>query len=211
LPDAERHLRAGDWKGWRLDEFLGIDVHHSTLGILGMGRIGQAVARRARGFEMTVLYHNRTRLDAATEQTCNASYVGFAELLERCDILAVLTPYSAATHHLIGAAQLARMKRSAIIINTARGGVVDDDALIAALGSRRIAAAGLDVFEGEPAFDRRFLTLDNVVLTPHIASASAATRRRMAMLAAENLVAALTTATPANLVNADAVLGRDRR
>jgi gluconate 2-dehydrogenase len=206
LTESERYLRDGRWDGWKLEQFLGCDVHGATLGILGMGRIGQAVARRARGFDMSVLYHNRTRLDATIERACNASYAGFDELLERCDILSILTPYSAATHHLIGAPQLARMRRSAILINTARGGVVDDDALIAALGSGQIAAAGLDVFEGEPAFDRRFLDLNNVVLTPHIASASAATRHRMAMLAAENMVAALTTGRPANLVNPEALV-----
>jgi gluconate 2-dehydrogenase len=206
LTEAERHLRAGRWDGWRLDEFLGSDVHHATLGIVGMGRIGRAVARRARGFDMTVLYHNRTRLDVATERACNASYVDLDGLLARSDIVSVLTPYSPATHHLIGAAQLARMRPTAMLINTARGGVVDDEALIAALADRRIAAAGLDVFEGEPAFDRRFLELDNVVLTPHIASASATTRRRMAMKAAENLVAALTAGRPLDLVNPEALV-----
>jgi gluconate 2-dehydrogenase len=205
LCEAERHLRAGRWDGWRLEEFLGADVHHATLGILGMGRIGQAVARRARGFEMTVLYHNRNRLPPAVEQECRATHVGFDELFARSDILVVMTPYSPATHHLVDAAALARLRPNAILVNTARGGVIDDGALIEALKARRVAAAGLDVFEGEPAFDRRFLELDNLVLTPHVASASAATRRRMAMLAAENLVAALTTGQPPNLVNAKAV------
>lgn len=201
LTEAEAWLRAGEWKGWKLKQFLGRDVHGATLGILGMGRIGQAVARRARGFDMTVLYHNRTRLAPEIERSVNASYVGFDELLAQADILTLNVPYSPATHHLIGAAQLARMKSSAILINVARGGVVDDKALVAALKDGRIAAAGLDVYENEPKFLPEFLTLKNVVLAPHIASSTESTRRKMAMTAAQNLVAALTTGKPPNLVN----------
>ena len=201
LSAAERSLRAGEWSGWKLKQYLGTDVHHATLGILGMGRIGQAVARRARGFEMTVLYHNRTRLAPEIERACGASHVGLDELLARADILTLHVPYSRATHHLIGAAQLARMKPGAILINAARGGVVDDVALIAALKSARLAAAGLDVFESEPAPNPEFLDLSHVVLTPHIASATTATRRAMAMLAARNLVAALTTGRSPNWLN----------
>ena len=200
VTEAEYYVRAGKWTGWKLKQFLGTDVHHATLGILGMGRVGQAVARRARGFDMTVLYHNTRRLSAEVEKSCHAAYVSLDDLLARSDILTVHTPYSPATHHLLGAAQIAKMKPGAILINAARGGVVDDAALIAALQQGKISGAGLDVFENEPALHPDFLKLANVVLTPHIASSSEATRRRMAMLAAENLVAALTTGKPPNLL-----------
>ena len=201
LSEAERYLRAGQWSGWKLKQFLSVDVHHATLGILGMGRIGQAVARRARGFDMTVLYHNTRRLSAEVEKSCHAAYVTKDELLARADILSLHMPYSSMTHHIIGASELTRMKPSAILINAARGGVVDDAALIDALKQGTIAAAGLDVFENEPALNAEFLKLPNVVLTPHIASSSTATRRRMAMTAAENLVAALTSGRAPNWLN----------
>jgi len=200
VTESERYLRAGEWKGWKLEQFLGTDVHHATLGILGMGRIGQAVARRARGFDMTVLYHNTRRLSAEVEKSCHAAYVSKDELLARADILTIHLPYSPATHHIMSAPELAKMKPGAILIHAARGGVVDDTALVEALKRGTIAAAGLDVFENEPALNPEFLKLDNVVLTPHIASSTATTRRRMAMMAAENLVAALTTGHPPNLL-----------
>jgi gluconate 2-dehydrogenase len=201
LTEAEAWLRAGQWHGWQLRQFLGAEVHGATLGIVGMGRIGQAVARRARGFDMPVLYYNRTRLAPEVERACHATYAGLDELLARSDIVTVHTPYSAQSHHLIGAAQLARMKPSAILIHAARGGVVDDVALIAALKHGTIAAAGMDVYENEPKLDPEFLQLKNVVLAPHIASATTRTRKKMAMLAAENLVAALSGARPPNLLN----------
>lgn len=201
VTESEAWLRAGHWSGWKLKQFLGTDVHHATLGILGMGRIGQAVARRARGFDMTLLYHNTRRLSAEVEKSCHAAYVSMDELLARADILTLHMPYSPATHHIIGAAELARMKSTAILINAARGGVVDDVALVEALKRGTLAAAGLDVFENEPTLNPEFLKLKNVVLTPHIASSTEATRRKMAMTAAENLVAALTTGKPPNLLN----------
>jgi gluconate 2-dehydrogenase len=201
VTEAEAWLRAGQWHGWKLKQILGTDVHHATLGILGMGRIGQAVARRAHGFDMTVLYHNTRRLSAEVEKSCHAAYVSMDELLARSDILTLHTPYSPATHHLIGAKELSRMKSTAILINAARGGVVDDTALVEALKRGTIAAAGLDVFENEPRLNPEFLNLKNVVLTPHIASSTEATRHKMAMTAAENLVAALTTGKPPNLLN----------
>ncbi|MEW6332034.1 MAG: D-glycerate dehydrogenase [Pseudomonadota bacterium] len=204
VTEAEQYLRAGHWTGWKLKQFLGTDVHHATLGILGMGRIGQAVARRARGFDMTVLYHKSRRLSAEVEKSCHAAYVDMDELLARADILTIHTPYSPATHHLLGAAQFAKMKPGAILIHAARGGVIDDAALLEALKRGPLAAAGLDVFENEPVLHPDFLKLSNVVLTPHIASSSEATRRRMAMLAAENLVAALTTGKPPNLLSVPA-------
>jgi len=211
VTEAEAALRAGEWKGWKLKQFLGQDVHHATLGIVGMGRIGQAVARRARGFDMKVLYHNTRRLDAGIEQACGAAYAGLDELLERADILTLHVPYSPTTHHLIGAKQLARMKPTALLVNAARGGVVDDGALLAALREGRLAGAGLDVFENEPALDPGFLALKNVVLTPHIASSTEATRRKMALMAAENLIAALTGQRPPNLLNPDALATASKR
>ncbi len=204
VTEAERYLREGQWTGWQLKQLLGVDVHHATLGIIGMGRIGQAIARRAQGFSMQVLYCNRSRLDAATERSLNARWVARDELLAAADFVVLMVPYSPATHHLIGAAELARMKPTAVLVNTARGGVVDDRALVEALQRRTIAAAGIDVFEGEPAFDRDFLALDNVVLAPHIASSSAATRRGMAMLAARNALAVLSGERPPNLLNPEA-------
>ncbi len=201
LTEAEAWLRAGEWKGWKLKQFLGVDVHGATLGIIGMGRIGQAVAQRARGFDMKVIYHSRHRVSEDVERKCHATYASLDELLGQSDIVSLHTPYSTATHHLIGAKELGQMKRTAILIHAARGGVVDDLALIDALKSGGIAAAGLDVYENEPKLNPEFLTFRNVVLAPHIASSTEQTRHRMAMLAAENLVAALTTGKPPNLLN----------
>ncbi len=201
ITETERRLRAGEWKkGFALQQWLGADVHHAHLGIIGMGRIGQAIARRAAGFDMRVSYHNRTRLGAEEEARLKVAYASKEEILAQSDFVVLMVPYSAATHHLIGEAELAQMKPSAILINTARGGVVDDVALVKALQEKRIAGAGGDVFENEPALNPAFLTLDNVVLTPHIGSATRATRMQMAALAAENLVAALSGKTPPNLI-----------
>jgi lactate dehydrogenase-like 2-hydroxyacid dehydrogenase len=208
LTEAEAWLRAGQWHGWKLKQFLGLDVQGATLGVIGMGRIGQAVARRARGFDMPVLYYNRKRLDPALERECNARHASLDELLAQSDIVTLHTPYSAESHHLIGAAQLAKMKKTAILIHAARGGVVDDAALIAALNNGTIAAAGMDVYENEPKFTPEFLKLANVVLAPHIASATTRTRRHMAMLAAKNLMTALSGQRPPNLLNPDALKPR---
>lgn len=188
--EAEKFLRAGQWKRWRYDMFAGTEVHGSTLGILGMGRIGQGVARRgAHGFGMKVIYHNRHRLEAEVEATCKARYVGLPELLDTSDHLVLVLPYTPEAHHLIGAAELARMKPTATLVNIGRGGLIDEDALALALKQGRLAAAGLDVFEGEPRVNPALLDLPNVVLTPHIASATVPTRRAMADLAADNLIA----------------------
>lgn len=198
ITESEHFLRAGKWTRWGHDMFAGADVHGATLGVLGMGRIGQAIARRAAlGFGMPVIYHNRSRLDAAVESTLGARYVGKDQLLRECDHLILVLPYGPASHHSIGAAELALMKATATLTNIARGGIVDDAALARALRERRIAAAGLDVFEGEPALHPDLLSLPNVVLTPHIASASLPTRRAMAHLAADNLIAALGAGTQA--------------
>jgi gluconate 2-dehydrogenase len=191
VTEAERYLRAGQWQGMSFHIMLGGDVYGRTLGIFGLGRIGQAIARRAAGFRMPVIYHNRSRVAAEIEQACAARYVERDTLLAEADFVVLAVPLSAQTRHLIGAAELARMKRDAYLINIARGGVVDDTALIAALREKRIAGAGLDVFEREPEVPAAMLALDNVVLTPHIGSASLATRRAMASLAVDNLIAAL--------------------
>jgi glyoxylate/hydroxypyruvate/2-ketogluconate reductase len=201
LTEAETYLRNGQWDGWKLKQFVGIDVHHATLGIFGFGRIGQVVARRAIGFEMKVIYHDVRRAAPEIEQTCRVNFVSKEELLEQADIVTLHVPFSPATHHLIGKQELGKMKPTAILINTSRGGVVDDSALIEALRKGTIAGAGLDVFENEPKLNPAFFELKNVVLTPHIASSSKATRFKMAMLAAQNLVAALTEKTPPNLLN----------
>jgi len=193
MTESEHYLRAGQWTKWSFDMFAGSDIHGATLGILGMGRIGQGIAKRgAHGFGMNVIYHNRSRLDAATEAACGARYVSKEELLKTADHLVLVLPYSAASHHAIGAAELAQMKPTATLVNIARGGIVDDAALAAALRDKRIAAAGLDVFEGEPKVHPDLLTVPNVVLTPHIASASVPTRIAMADLAADNLIAFFT-------------------
>jgi lactate dehydrogenase-like 2-hydroxyacid dehydrogenase len=201
LTEAEAYIRAGQWQGWHLKQLLGVDVHHATLGILGMGRIGQVIARRALGFEMRVIYHNRTRLAPDIERRLNATYVSKDELLAQADFVVLQMPYSPQTHHLIGEAELKTMKPGAILINSTRGGVVDDAALIRALKAGTIRAAGLDVFEGEPKLNPGFLELKNVVLAPHIGSSTEATRRAMAMTAAKNAVAALSGGTPPNLLN----------
>lgn len=192
ITEGERFLRAGRWDRWSYDMFIAPDVHGSTLGILGMGRIGQAIARRgALGFGMKVLYHNRSRLEPALEAPLAARWVDKSTLLRQADHLVLVLPYSADTHHTIAAAELAQMKPGATLTNIGRGGLVDEDALAQALREGRLAAAGLDVFEGEPRVNPALLALENVALTPHIGSASLATRRAMAELAADNLIAAL--------------------
>ena len=190
ITESEHFLRAGKWQKWSYDMFAGSDIHGSTLGIIGMGRIGQGIAKRgAHGFGMKVVYHNRSRLDAALEAECKASYLSKEELLRTADHVVLVVPYSPASHHTIGAAEIALMKPTATLVNIARGGIVDDAALAVALREKRIAAAGLDVFEGEPKVHPDLLTVPNVVLTPHIASATVPTRRAMADLAADNLIA----------------------
>ena len=189
LTEAEHFLRAGRWDRWSYDMLMGQDVHGSTLGIVGMGRIGLGLARRgAHGFGMKVVYHNRSRLPEADEAAVGARYVSKQELLRTADHVMLVVPYSAESHHSIGAAELALMKPSATLTNIARGGIVDDAALAAALREGRLAAAGLDVFEGEPRVHPDLLACRNVVLTPHIGSATVPTRRAMARLAADNLI-----------------------
>ncbi len=211
MAESERFLRRGEWTKWSYDMFTGSDVHGATLGILGMGRIGQAIARRgALGFGMKVTYHNRSRLAPELEAPLGARHVDKATLLREADHLVLVLPYSASSHHAIGAAELSQMKPTATLTNVARGGIVDDVALANALREHRIAAAALDVFDGEPAVHPDLLTVPNVVLTPHIASATVATRRAMADLAADNLIAALTGGTAPTPINPE-VLDRLRR
>jgi gluconate 2-dehydrogenase len=201
LTEAESYLRKGQWERWKLKQFLGLDVHQATLGIIGLGRIGQVVARRALGFEMNVIYHNTRRAAPEVEQACRARLMNQEALLGQADIVTLHVPYSSATHHLIGKKELELMKPSAILINASRGGIVDDAALVEALHEGTIAGAGLDVYENEPQLHPGFLELSNVVLSPHIASSSKATRLKMAMLAAQNLVAALTGKPRTHLLN----------
>ncbi|MDE2201631.1 MAG: D-glycerate dehydrogenase [Burkholderiaceae bacterium] len=212
VPESERWLRAGQWKRWTYDMFLGAEVYGSTLGILGMGRIGQALARRASGFSMRVIYHNRSRLAPEVEQETRATYVSKEALLKQSDHLVLVLPYSASSHHAIGAAELAQMKPTATLVNLARGGIVDDAALAQALAEKRIFAAGLDVYEGEPHVHPDLLEAEHVALTPHIASATHGTRLGMANLAADNLIAALGfgphAGQPPNLLNPDALAVR---
>ena len=202
ITESEHYLRAGQWTKWSYNMFAGSDIHGSTLGILGMGRIGQGIAKRgALGFGMKVIYHNRSRLDAALEADCKATYVSKEELLKTADHLVLVLPYSPASHHTIGAAELALMKPTATLVNIARGGIVDDAALAAALAGKRIAAAGLDVYEGEPKVHPDLLTVPNVVLTPHIASSTIPTRMAMANLAADNLIAFFSGNKPLTPIN----------
>lgn len=212
VTESEHYLRAGLWKEWRYDLFAGAEVHGSTLGIIGMGRIGQGIAKRgAYGFGMNVIYHNRSRLSDALETECKASYVSKEELLQTADHVVLVLPFTPENRHTIGAAELAQMKPTATLINIARGGIVDDAALAQALRAKTIAAAGLDVFEGEPSVHPDLLTVPNVVLTPHIASATMATRRAMAQLAADNLVAVLGGQGPLTPVNQPDVAARTAR
>jgi len=188
--EAERFLRAGAFRGWTPFMFLGQDVHHATLGIVGMGRIGRQMARRAQGFEMRVIYYDERRSEQA-ERDLGVAYVPLEQLLREADFVSVHVPLMPSTRHLIDAAALRAMKRTAVLINTSRGPVVDERALAEALRDKTIAAAGLDVFEREPAVEPLLLELENVVLLPHVASGSEATRTRMAVRAAENILAFL--------------------
>jgi len=191
VSESERWLRRGEWRGWSYDMYLGGDVHGSILGIIGMGRIGEAVARRAQGFGMSVLYFNRSRVSQAAELRTGASYCSKEQLLHRADHVILTLPYTPESRHIIGAKELTLMKSTATLTNVARGGVVDDAALLLALRERRIAAAALDVYENEPNFLPGLLELPNLVMTPHNAPGSERTRRAMANLAADNLIAGL--------------------
>jgi glyoxylate reductase len=201
IAEGDRYIRAGKWRNWTLLLMAGSDIHGKTLGICGMGRIGQAVARRARGFQMRILYYNRQRLAAAIESELNATWVDKHTLLQQADFVSLHVPLAPATTHFIGAEELRMMRPTAYLINAARGPVVDEVALIQALQQGWIAGAALDVFEDEPHVPQALQELDNVVLVPHIGSASVATRTRMAVMAAENLVAVLRGVPTPHVVN----------
>ena len=200
--EGHQFVHSGLWSRWTIDLLVGQDIHHRTLGIFGMGRIGQAVARRGRGFSMRILYSDAQRAPAAVEAELGAEFVPKEQLLRDADFVSLHIPLLPSTRKLIGAAELRMMKPTAILVNTARGPVVDEAALAEALAQRIIAGAGLDVFEAEPAVHPKLLELSNVVLAPHIASASVETRRRMSMMAAENAAAAIEGRRPPNLLNA---------
>jgi len=201
LVEGHRFVHSGEWTKWRVDLLVGQDIHHRTLGIFGMGRIGQAVARRAKGFAMRVIYHDARRAPEALERELGLELVSAERLLRESDFVSLHVPLTAETRHLIGARELRMMKPTAILVNTSRGPVVDEPALAAALEQRVIAGAGIDVFENEPRVDPGLLRAENAVLAPHIASASVDTRRKMSMMAAENAVAGMEGRRPPNLLN----------
>src|SRR5829696_6963635 len=201
LGEAERLLRSGGWEAWGPMQLTGPDVWGKTLGVVGFGRIGQAVARRARGFDMDLVYHDQYRIESA-EKVSGVRYVELDELLQKSDFVSIHTPLTPETTHLIGAEELEKMKPEAVLVNTSRGPVVDEAALADALAEGRIFAAGLDVYEEEPEVHPKLLELENVVLAPHIGSASIETRDKMAVLAAENLTAVLRCEEPKTPVDA---------
>jgi lactate dehydrogenase-like 2-hydroxyacid dehydrogenase len=205
--EADKFLRAGKWKGWAFTYFMGHDVHRKTLGIVGLGRIGKGVARRAKGFDMRVIYHDPTRVDETTERELGVMYVDKRTLLRESDFVSLHVPLLPETTHFISHGEFALMKRTAILINASRGPVLDEKALIKALKEGKIAGAGLDVYEKEPKVERGLIGLKNVVLAPHIASSSYETRVKMATMAANNCIAGLTGQRPPNMLNPE-VLGR---
>ncbi len=200
---ADGFVRTGAFKGWAIDMMLGVDLHHATLGLVGIGRIGRAVARRARGFNMRVLYSDVNPLPPDSEREIGVQRVELASLLGQSDFVSIHVPLTDKTWHLIGPNELALMKPTAVLINTSRGPVVDEAALAEALSRHQIFGAGLDVFEREPAVHPGLVGAHNVVLAPHIASASVRTRSEMCAVAARNLVTALRGGRPANLLNPD--------
>jgi glyoxylate reductase len=201
LIEAHEYVHSGKWRRWSIDLLVGQDVHHRTLGIFGLGRIGQAVARRARGFEMRVIYTDERRAPEEVERELGAAFVSKEELLRTADFVSLHVPLLESTRHLIGEPELRAMKPSSVLVNTSRGPVVDEDALAQALEQGWIAAAGIDVFEKEPQVHPKLLATKRAVLAPHIGSASIETRKRMCTMAAENAVAAITGRRPPNLLN----------
>lgn len=199
--EGDVFIRAGKWKAWSPTMFLGRDVHGKTLGIIGLGRIGKAVARRAAGFNMKVIFHNPRPVAENVIRELGVQPVSLDELLQNSDFISLHVPLSAGTTHLLNDRTFAMMKPSCIVVNTTRGPVVDERALVRALQNKQIAGAGLDVFEREPEIEPELLTMDNVVLAPHIGSGSYETRLKMCMMAADNLLAWLKGERPPNLVN----------
>jgi len=208
IVEADRYSRSGAFKRWESNLLLGSDVHGKTLGIIGLGRIGRAFAKRSLGFDMRVIYHNRKRVDPDVEEELGAEYVDLDTLLEESDFISIHAPLTSETRHMIGARELGLMKGTAYLINTSRGPVIDEEALADALSSGKIAGAGLDVYEEEPVINPKLLELDNVVLTPHIGSGSVETRTKMSVMAAENIIAAMRGERPPNIINPE-VLAKD--
>ena len=204
--EGDQLVRSGQWTGWNLDQLCGGDVWGKTLGLLGFGRIGRAVARRTRGFQMRVIYNDAIRAPAEVEKELNVEFLERDQVLAEADFISVHLPLLPETHHLISAPQLARMKRTAYLINTSRGPVVDEAALLAALEAGQIAGAALDVHEKEPQVHPGLMKRADVILTPHIASASVETRTRMATIAAENVIAVFARRRPPTALNPE-VLG----
>jgi glyoxylate reductase len=202
--EGDRYVRGGHWKQWQWNCLWGTEMHGKTLGLYGFGRIAQATARRVRGFSMRILYHTRHRASASVEKELAAEFADRETLLRQSDFLSLHVPLTPETRHTIGAPELAMMKRSAFVINAARGPIIDEEALVQALRAGRPAGAALDVFEDEPRVHPALLAMDNVTLSPHVGSATAETRLRMAQLASENLLAALRGERPPNLVNPEA-------
>lgn len=198
--EAERCLRAGQWKGWGPRQFLGVDLHKKTLGLFGLGRIGRAVARRALGFEMSVLYHDVHRLNAEEEKALNARWVDKEELVSASDILSLHCPLTPETRHAFTLNEFGKMKKTTVIVNSARGPVIREADLCQALDEGMIFAAGLDVYEEEPVVNPRLFHHERAFLLPHIGSATMETRDTMARMAAENITAALSGGTPENLI-----------
>jgi len=209
VTEADNHTRKGQWKTWAPKVLLGQDIHHATLGIIGLGRVGAEVAKRAKGFNMKVLYYDEINRSEEEERQLGVEYTStLAKLLASADFISIHVPLLPQTHHLIGATEFAMMKPTAVFINTSRGPVVDQKALYEALRSGQIFAAAIDVTEVEPISpDDALLTLDNVIITPHIASASFTTRKKMALMAAENLLAGLRGETLPNCVNPEVLRG----
>jgi glyoxylate reductase len=203
IVESDKFVREGKFNGWQPMLMLGTDIYGATLGVVGFGRIGQAVARRASGFNMRVLYYSRKRAPEDVEKQLNASFVDLSTLLRESDFVTLHLPLTKETYHLIGEEELRMMKKEAYLINTARGPVIDEKALVKALKNKWIRGAALDVFEKEPQIEPELLELDNVILTPHIGSASYTTRTKMSVMAAENLVKALYGEIPPNLVNTE--------
>jgi glyoxylate reductase len=206
LLKADRYARDGSWRYGLWNLLWGTELFGKTLGLYGFGRIGQAMARRGRGFSMRILYHARHRANAKPENEVGAQFVDFKTLLQESDFLSLHAPLNPQSNHSIGANELAQMKSGAFIINTARGKIVDEDALVQALKSGRLAGAGLDVFENEPQIHPALLGMENVIMAPHIASATAEARLRMALLAAENLLAAFAGKRPPNILNPEVLV-----
>ncbi|MGB4302063.1 MAG: glyoxylate reductase [Acetomicrobium sp.] len=208
IVEGDKFLRQGKFKGWKPMLLLGTDVHHATLGIIGFGNIGRAVARRAMGFDMKIIYYSAHKAPVELERKLNVEYRPLDDLLKEADFVSIHVPLTKETRHLIGERELRMMKKEAYLINTARGPIVDEKALAKALKEGWIRGAGLDVFEREPEVEPELLELDNVVLLPHLGSASYATRAKMATMAAENALKALKGEVPPNLVNPEVVMGR---